>query len=51
MNDAPRSRRDAESVTVTEFQDLNLAPPILQALEAEGYNTPTPIQAAVIPRC
>jgi len=34
---------------LTEFQDLNLAPPILQALEAEGYNTPTPIQAAVIP--
>jgi ATP-dependent RNA helicase RhlE len=31
------------------FQNLNLIEPILQALKAEGYTTPTPIQAQAIP--
>ena len=33
----------------TKFSDLGLAPAILQALEREGYQTPTPIQAKAIP--
>jgi ATP-dependent RNA helicase RhlE len=31
------------------FEDLNIIKPILQALEAEGYTTPTPIQQRAIP--
>jgi len=31
------------------FRDLNLMPPLNQALERAGYVTPSPIQAAVIP--
>ncbi|WP_018478928.1 DEAD/DEAH box helicase [Pontibacter roseus] len=31
------------------FQDLHLITPLLQALEAEGYTSPTPIQAQAIP--
>ncbi|MGE4540753.1 MAG: DEAD/DEAH box helicase [Bacteroidales bacterium] len=31
------------------FQKLNLIEPVLQALTAEGYNTPTPIQHQAIP--
>jgi len=31
------------------FQQLNLAEPILNALQHEGYHTPTPIQEAAIP--
>lgn len=31
------------------FQDLRLIEPILKALDAEGYKTPTPIQQKVIP--
>ncbi len=31
------------------FKDLNLIEPILAALKAKGYETPTPIQAAAIP--
>ncbi len=32
-----------------EFQTLNIIDPILQALQEEGYTTPTPIQAEAIP--
>ena len=32
-----------------EFQSLNIIEPILQALQEEGYTTPTPIQAEAIP--
>lgn len=32
------------------FEDLNLIAPILEALKAEGYTTPTPIQQQAIPR-
>ena len=31
------------------FSDLRLAEPILRAIEAEGYEAPSPIQAGVIP--
>ncbi|HEY2517275.1 MAG TPA: DEAD/DEAH box helicase [Polyangiaceae bacterium] len=31
------------------FQELNLAEPLLRALEAEGYASPTPIQRQAIP--
>jgi ATP-dependent RNA helicase RhlE len=31
------------------FKDLGLVPPLLRALEATGYETPTPIQTAAIP--
>ncbi|WP_374447090.1 DEAD/DEAH box helicase [Stella sp.] len=34
---------------MTQFTDLGLAAPILQALADEGYVTPTPIQAQAIP--
>lgn len=34
---------------MTQFQDLGLAAPILKALAAEGYATPTPIQSQAIP--
>ena len=32
-----------------KFSELNLINPILQALETEGYITPTPIQEKSIP--
>ncbi|SDE20302.1 ATP-dependent RNA helicase RhlE [Kordiimonas lacus] len=38
-----------ESLHLKEFNTLGLAEPILRALTAEGYTTPTPIQAGVIP--
>ena len=31
------------------FRDLNLAAPLLQALDQIGYETPTPIQSQAIP--
>jgi len=34
---------------LTSFSELGLAAPLLQALAAEGYETPTPIQARAIP--
>ena len=34
---------------MTSFAELGLAAPILKALDAEGYVTPTPIQAQAIP--
>ena len=34
---------------LTQFTDLGLAEPILRAVKAQGYDTPTPIQAQVIP--
>src|SRR5881275_274081 len=39
----------AVSDSVPSFSELGLAEPILRALEAEGYSTPTPIQAKAIP--
>jgi ATP-dependent RNA helicase RhlE len=34
---------------LTTFDQLNLSAPILSAVKAEGYETPTPIQAQAIP--
>ena len=34
---------------MTHFSDLGLAAPLLKALDEEGYQTPTPIQAKAIP--
>ncbi len=34
---------------MTQFSDLGLNPALLKALTAEGYETPTPIQAQAIP--
>jgi ATP-dependent RNA helicase DeaD len=36
--------------TVSKFHDLPLASPLLNALDRAGYETPTPIQAAFIPK-
>ena len=38
-----------ESDRLTRFSDLGLADKILRAVEAEGYDAPTPIQAKAIP--
>jgi ATP-dependent RNA helicase RhlE len=38
-----------ERDSLTQFSDLGLAEPILHALTREGYTTPTPIQAQVVP--
>ncbi len=45
---APASASPSE-VTVT-FRDLNLSPEVLRVLDDVGYESPTPIQAATIPR-
>ncbi|MBY0563370.1 MAG: DEAD/DEAH box helicase [Hyphomonadaceae bacterium] len=34
---------------MTHFKDLGVSQPILKALDAEGYTTPTPIQSQAIP--
>ncbi|MFS0736683.1 DEAD/DEAH box helicase [Sphingomonas sp. 1P06PA] len=34
---------------MTKFTDLHLAEPLIRALAAKGYDTPTPIQAQAIP--
>lgn len=38
-----------ETTAVETFAELNLSPPILQALADVGYETPSPIQAQCIP--
>ena len=37
------------SLTDTTFAELGVAQPLLRALEAESYHTPTPIQTRAIP--
>ncbi len=39
----------SESNTVASFSDMNLAPPLLKAIEEVGYEQPSPIQAKSIP--
>ena len=47
---APAQQPAAEAPTATvTFASLKLAPPLLDALEADGYRNPTPIQAQAIP--
>jgi ATP-dependent RNA helicase DeaD len=36
-------------VTITQFSQLAIAPPLLQAIEEMGYESPSPIQAESIP--
>lgn len=38
-----------DSYSLSTFQDLGLAKPLLKALSEEGYDKPTPIQAQAIP--
>ena len=51
MRSAPLGARSVmkETSLVTQFTDLGLNPQLLKALAAEGYVTPTPIQAQAIP--
>ncbi len=42
------SKAGAERIEVLKFSSLNLAEPLLRALQQEGYTTPTPIQAKAI---
>ena len=44
---AVRTKKSQDNLTT--FSDLGLPAPILQALMAEGYETPTPIQTGAIP--
>ena len=44
------NRSEQKVKYVTSFSDLNLIQPLLKALAAEGYETPTPIQAQAIPQ-
>ncbi|MCY4178159.1 MAG: DEAD/DEAH box helicase, partial [Endozoicomonadaceae bacterium] len=41
---------DEISTSKANFNSLNLAAPILETLEHIGYKTPSPIQAAIIPK-
>jgi ATP-dependent RNA helicase DeaD len=34
---------------ITEFTELNLHPQLVQAVTEQGFSTPTPIQAEIIP--
>ena len=38
-----------ENMEIKSFKDLNLSPEILKAVEASGYEKPSPIQAQAIP--
>ncbi|WP_031435568.1 DEAD/DEAH box helicase [Methylomarinum vadi] len=40
---------DSHSPATSSFQDLGLSTPVLKALESVGYETPSPIQAQIIP--
>jgi len=42
--------RSLERPILTQFTDFGLAAPLLKALAAEGYTTPTPIQTQAIPQ-
>ena len=48
-NTAQAATTDAAQEQQTTFTDLNLAKPILMALDRSGYVNPTPIQAQAIP--
>ena len=45
----PFRMQKACRIEMTTFAELNLSQPILKALTAEGYETPTPIQTRAIP--
>jgi ATP-dependent RNA helicase DeaD len=46
---AGSSRQQEEFEMTTAFSQLNLHPQLVQAVEALGFSTPTPIQSAMIP--
>jgi len=48
-NAASRAFATHESIVLTLFTELGLAEPVLRAVAAESYTTPTPIQAQSIP--
>ena len=48
-NDTGRFLSDDQKRTIADFTSLNLSEPVLRAVSAEGYTTPTPIQALSIP--
>ncbi|MDN6124831.1 MAG: DEAD/DEAH box helicase, partial [Brevibacterium sp.] len=39
----------SDNPTTPKFSELGLHPLVLQAVQAQGYETPTPIQAETIP--
>lgn len=39
----------SQTDTLPPFSELGLSSPVLQALDAIGYETPSPIQAEMIP--
>lgn len=45
----PVSTENGKSRSVSSFQDLGLDSRILQAIAREGFISPTPVQAEVIP--
>ncbi len=45
-----RNLNDLEEAVLPTFSEFGLATPILRALAAEGYATPTPIQTQAIPK-
>src|SRR5215468_4060542 len=42
-------RNETGAFRVMSFEDLNLAPAILRAVQEQGYTQPTPVQAQAIP--
>jgi len=49
MGSNGRPKKDKLILTTPTFAELGLAEPLLRALSAENYTTPTPIQAKAIP--
>jgi len=47
---APKPESLSPSEVTVTFRDLNLSPQVLRVLDDVGYESPTPIQAATIPR-
>ncbi|WP_201574765.1 DEAD/DEAH box helicase [Psychrobacter sp. H8-1] len=48
-SDTQAANTDAAEENQVTFKDLNIAKPILSALDRSGYTNPTPIQAQAIP--
>jgi len=45
----PPSALEGRLIQAMKFEELNLAPAIVQAVHEQGYDTPTPIQVEAIP--
>ncbi|KAF2673504.1 ATP-dependent RNA helicase-like protein dbp9 [Microthyrium microscopicum] len=48
-NEPEATATSSKKTSPTSFDKLNLAPPLLQAIIAQKFSTPTPVQAQVIP--